>query len=864
MIKKWRETVKLLPCMVITKCPMDRANLTWSKDGISRQQMRCQMIFESREVHSTDDGGIATIDQHHSLSFGRLLPEPACDDVGDWNIADKKVSDGQQKTLRIVQHTVVHLRVPNMFLVAAAYEDNAVYLFEVYHQRGFERIDNAMQTKWDREWCFYGVKLGYFGANVPRHSGLGRVRGRILRIAFDVREWLEPGLRWPVEKYQRGAVNKPERFPCIRVRQPSGLALVVLVDGEAGTGEVLPEADLPSVTMSGGLMPSDPIAEELDGNKKKRKARKVLKSSGRGVKKQHMQARVDIAASENSPESISKLMTPPRMKLSSGSAGLELGAAKPSRVVVKANVQVQTVAPNSKSKIPQFSGKSTVRREVQSTCRQLPPLDNDLSNESALDTHDESSDSDDDSHRVRPNVRFERAICRLPTRTPQRPRFLTHTIHLHQGHNKNIKSGEIGDPRGATWEYVGLPKKDSKVIQVMRKIQKANAKLRALRQADWSEYNQLYVGNGIGGSAWIDEQGTHRQLILQNGGKWPEGVGFERCRGRNSTEGEGLGVRVRVEKVLNAEEIEKERKDAENGSEYDELGIGSMGVAEDIGMGRLMHEEAQVVPPGMGVGAYRQPRDPRLVPEEVYTGMGPLYNKRTYQYFRKETTTELVSKLRPIGQQQAAENMLRDKEMATEQEIVGVLEDLHAPGMQREELGKLISLGGATVGSGYLQLAPERTSLLETQPEFRDVNRVSHSVPRNGGDAQPFVSFPPPPPSTSDTKGKGKGKVNQVPVKTDKGKTKQAVESEWGSSEDDGDEVRPFDRKHWDVQWHKASPPPALPFANAGKEEKGEWQGFVDYNESSGDERAHSHGRRGGGGGGGGGGAFGGGGMFIK
>lgn len=198
----WRETVKLLPCMVITKCPIDDTNPLWSGDGIRRQHLRSQMIFESREVHSIDAGGVVTIEQHHCLSFGRLVPLPACDDVGAWNIKDKKVNDGQRKTLRILHHAVVHLRLPNTFLVAAVYEDNAIYLFEINHQRGFEKIDNASQTFWDREWTFYGVKLGYFGATVPRGAGLGSVKGKILSIAFDVRDWLEPGPRWPEERRQ--------------------------------------------------------------------------------------------------------------------------------------------------------------------------------------------------------------------------------------------------------------------------------------------------------------------------------------------------------------------------------------------------------------------------------------------------------------------------------------------------------------------------------------------------------------------------------------------------------------------------------------------------------------------------------------
>ena len=112
--------------------------------------------------------------------------------------------------------------------MAAAYEDNAIYLFEVAHQRGFEKFDNASQTCWDREWSFYGVKLGYFGASIPRSAGLGPVKGKILSIAFDVKNLLEPGPRWPEERKKPDTWDRSLKWAlCIRLKKPSGVALVI-------------------------------------------------------------------------------------------------------------------------------------------------------------------------------------------------------------------------------------------------------------------------------------------------------------------------------------------------------------------------------------------------------------------------------------------------------------------------------------------------------------------------------------------------------------------------------------------------------------------------------------------------------------
>ncbi|KAF8424211.1 hypothetical protein EV426DRAFT_107452 [Tirmania nivea] len=732
-LRGWRETVKLLPCMVITKCPVDDANSLWSKDGIRRQQLRCQMIFESREVHSTDDRGVATMEEHHCLSFGRLVPLPACDDVGGWNIKEKKVNDGQRKTLRILHHAVAHLRLPNTFLVAAVYEDNAIYLFEVAHQRGFEKIDNASQTPWDREWSFYGVKVGYFGATVPRGAGLGSVKGKILSIAFDVRDWLEPGPRWPEERRKPDAWDGSwEWMPCIWLRKPSGVALVVLVDGEEMKGEVLPEETLPLVTESGGIPPIDPIAEDLRREEREREVMIQWKDSTKGT------AANNSAKMKSSVPEVSPVKTPGKGKaltvkpLTDGAPGFALGAAGPSNIVVKANVEGTTAVSTRKPKVMESASRPITWKLPRLVASKKPPKAFNRRTSRLMspppfqmENSDSSSNNDSvDQDQAHPSVHFDPPEELPPLRHPQKPRFVVHTIHLYQGHNKNVESGNVADPRGANWEYVGLPKKVSAMSQLRWKTGKAKARIYAKRHGNWAEYNRLYVGNHIDKAARIDENQDYRNLILSQGGRWAEGKGFQRCIGRVTPEGEGLGIHVIHEGPgLDRGETQQRRIDLEIDRDYGgDLAIGSMGIAGDIGMGRLMGNEADIVPPGMGVGAYRKLKALTWhVPSAVKAGMGPPYNKRTFEYHRKKTTAEIMKQLRPVGGRQAAENMLRDAELATDEEIVGVMKDLHAPGLERKELGSLIALGGATVGSGELQLAPDRVNLQQNEfPKTRE------------------------------------------------------------------------------------------------------------------------------------------------
>lgn len=141
------------------------------------------------------------------------------------------------------------------------------------------------------------------------------------------------------------------------------------------------------------------------------------------------------------------------------------------------------------------------------------------------------------------------------------------------------------------------------------------------------------------------------------------------------------------------DKAQRRRIDLEIDMDYGgDLAIGSMGVVGDIGMGRLMGNEADIVPPGMGVGAYRKPRAPGWrIPSLAQAAVGLLYNKRPFQYHREKTTAEIVRQLRPLVRRQVAENML-EEELAIDDEIVGVMEDLHAPGLERGELGSLIDL----------------------------------------------------------------------------------------------------------------------------------------------------------------------------
>lgn len=686
---EWRQTVKLLPCMVVTRCPIDDRYCVWSKDGIRRQELRCQMIFGSREAQ-TD---ISAVGKHQCLSFGRLIPEPACDDVGGWNIDDKKVSDGQQKTLRVLHHAVAQLRGPNSFVVAAVYEDNAIFLFEIYSQRGFEKTMSASETKWHGELRFYGIKLGNFGANIPESSGLGRVRGKILNIAFDVREWMVPGFSWPMEE--------SEIDPCIRLRQPSALALVILVDGEEEEEEMLP-----MVTMSGGLAPVDPITKGSAEEETRRVGENLEGSRGTLGKK--------------TPGGVQNVAW--------RSSGIALKEPKPITNTLSLDAQGELIIPHSSK------NRSSPATNRQSRKPSLSPL---TSPSSSLPSSRISSSSNlisEDDNLICPNVHpSTNAGSQSPiSRRLQKPRFLTHTIHLYQGHNKDTESGKTADHRGANWEYVGLPPEDTALIKMLKKVKKANVKLRAIRQGDWAEYNKLYVGNGIDESAWIDEDMLNKHSILSRGGRWPERSGFERYQGRVSVDGERLGVLVRMVKSKNRDQENKEHKDKhieENEEDKDkhidqlyreDFAVCSMGVAGDIGMKRVMGEEAF----GLGVGAYRPLKDPLGAPSHVEQGKGPWYNKSTYEFYRKRTTKELVAEASAVGKMKLGERVLRERELATEDQVVGVLEDVNAPGVSQEELNRLKLLGfGATNLSDrgrWVQLAPDRVLEFENDGEEAD------------------------------------------------------------------------------------------------------------------------------------------------
>lgn len=687
---EWRQTVKLLPCMVVTRCPIDDHYCAWSRDGIRRQELRCQMIFESRGAQRALGRGVSIVEQHQCLSFGRLIPEPACDDVGGWNINNKRVSDGQQKTLRVVHHAVAQLRRPNSFVVAAVYEDNAIFLFEIHHRRGFEKTMSASETKWDHELCFYGIKLGNFGANVPGSSGLGRVRGRVLNIAFDVREWMAPGFAWPKEE--------PMVNPCIRLRQPSALALVVLVDGEEKEEEMLPEEVLPAVTMSGGLAPVDPIAEELVEEETSRAGENLGGNCGTGGKSL-------VGGSKETPSGLLLPRTPTVTWRAVGPSGIALKEPKPITNTVSLDAQGEIVFPtSSKNGNPPATNRQSRK---QSLSPSISPSSSLPSSKAPLSSNPISKG---DKLVRPPNVHLSSHASKL--RHPRKPRFLTHTIHLYQGHNKDIASGRIADPRGANWEYIGLPPEDSALIKIMRRLKKANVKLRAIRQGDWAEYNRLYVGNGIDESAWMDEVTLNRHSILSRGGVWPERSGFERCQGRANADGEGLGVLVRMAKSKSLRQENQEDMDKRIDRLYcGDLAVCSMGVAGDIGMGRVMGEEA-VVPPGLGVGAYRPLKDPLGVPSRVEQGKGPLYNKSTFEFYRNRTTNELVAEASAVGKVKLGERALRERELATEDQIVGVLEDVDAPGVSQEELNglKLVGFGATSLSDQgrWVQLAPNR------------------------------------------------------------------------------------------------------------------------------------------------------------
>jgi len=814
----WRETVKLLPCMVITKCPIDDPSPLWSRDGIRRQHLRCQMIFESRSVHSTDDGGVATSEQHQCLSFGRLIPLPACDDVGGWNIKDKKVNDGQCKTLSIRHHAVVHLRLPNTFLVAVVYEDNAIYMFEVEYARGFEKLDNASQTLCDQERLFYGVKLGYFGTTVPRGAGLGSVKGNILGIAFDVRDWLEPGPRWPEERRKPDTWDRSsEWIPCIWLRKPSGVALVVLVDGEEMKGEVLPQETLSLVTESGGIPPITPITEDLRREDRERKVAIKCKDSTKRTAEDNLAENFsvpEVPVVETSAEGevpVGKLPT-------EGGPGFALGAAGPSKVLVRTNAEGTSVVSSTKSNVMESASTSIswklprplaskkpprVFNRRRSRLLSPPPLQNENSH-SLSEGSNHSSDYSVDQDQTFPSVHFDPPEELPPLSHPQKPRFVVHTIHLYQGHNKNVESGGVADPRGANWEYTGLPTKASTMSQLVWKARRFKARIYAKRHGNWAEYNKLYVGNHIDEAASIDEYKDYRDLLLSQGGRWSEGAGFQRCIGRVTPEGEGLGVHVSHE--VDREEAQRSRTDLEIDMEYGgDFAIGSMGIAGDIGMGRLMGNEADLVPPGMGVGAYRKPRAPELhVPSPVQAGMGPLYNKRTFEYHRKKTTAEIVKELRPVGGTQAAENILRQEETATDHEIVGVMDDLHTSGLESGDLGSFIAVGETTIGSGELQLVPHRVNLQQNEPLRTHGRQITPNR------RQPFSEFAPFKTGVHSTV----GVIHRKNLLDTDQRRKE------GQSVDE-DEIMPFDRRNWEVNWQES-----LPFAvERGRMERREGRG---------------------------------------
>lgn len=518
-------------------------------------------------------------------------------------------------------------------------------------------------------------------------------------------------------------------MPCIWLRKPSGVALVVLVDGEEMKGEVLPEETLPLVTESGGIPPIDSIAEDLKREKRGRMAA-IRKDSTKGAAKTYLVVKSNVPEMppvETSGEGEAPAVKPP----TGGVPGFALGAAGPSKVVVKENVK-GTTAVSTKSNVMESAGSpmSWKLPPPVASKKPLKPFNRGMSrlmspppfryenSDSPSEMSNKNSDNSVVQDQAHPNVHFDPPEELPPLRHPRKPRFVVHTIHLYQGHNKNVESGNAADPRGANWEYVGLPKKASTMSQLRWKARKVKARIYAKHNGNWAEYNRLYVGKHIGQGACVDEGQKYRGLILSQGGQWAEGVGFQRCIGRVTPEGEGLGIHVLHDGPgLDREEAQRRRVDLEIDIGYGgDLAIGSMGIAGDIGMGRLMGNEADIVPPGMGVGAYRKPRAPGChVPSPVQEEIGPLYYKRTFEYHRKKTTAEIVRQMRPVGGRQAAEDMLREEELATDEEIVGVIKDLHASGLEERELGSLIALGGTTVGSGELQLAPNRVDLQQNE-----------------------------------------------------------------------------------------------------------------------------------------------------
>ncbi|KAF8451728.1 hypothetical protein BDZ91DRAFT_768330 [Kalaharituber pfeilii] len=704
---EWRDTVKLLPCLVITRAAIDDRRCFWSKNGIRRQELRCQLIFHDKEVTDGDEAGqFVNMDRYRCQSEGRLVPDAACDDVGDLNIKGKRALDGQRETLMVTQHVVGNLRWPNTFIVAALYEDNAIFLFEVYLPRGFEESQN-IRSAWPDEICFFGFKLGNFGVNVPTTAGLGSVSGKVLGMAFDMRDWEFPGLSWPAE--EPGVQMQP---PCLRLKQPSGLALVLLVDGE-GKGEtqeseIMKEDVLPSTTMSGGLQVNNLIEQELA-------------------------EQANVASREASPEAATV------SAVSQTNHWGPLGEGPPSALVTAGPSRRSTIDHDTSFNVEQsWVAESDFVTSSESDnpgfntfmAGKTPPVRRVLSQKPrrgrtspAFEGNHSSCEQDSKSNfrrtksapafiNIDPGWPVPRADSDLRDylwRRPQKPRFLTHTIHLYQGHIRNLNVGgpSVQDSRGANWEYVGVEKERYGFKEALRDTGKGVHKLFSKITGNWKGYNQRWLNHGLSTKERVSEEELERSRILHRGGKWDEGEGFRRYKGRKPKPGEGLGVMLRKHVGPGGDLEERDDLDIYGGDQA----VGSMGVAGDIGMGRVMGESKVI--PELGVGAYRPVEGSAAgALDSLHATKGPMYNKRTYQYKRKKTTAEMARETEKRGKLTVQERILREREMATEKEIVGKLEDIDAPGVEEDELqwvgGRTNVRGTGNDGTGFVQLAPSR------------------------------------------------------------------------------------------------------------------------------------------------------------
>ncbi|KAI5793693.1 hypothetical protein DFH27DRAFT_140498 [Peziza echinospora] len=377
---RWREMADILPNLIVTRVPLGSTQYSYrSQTGIRRQELQIQVIYE--EVLD-----INWLKARHSgyaaRYYGRLVCDPDCDDIGEINIEGKSQGDGKEVALKILHHTVTHLRHENIFLVAAVYEDNAVFMFEVDCDSGYARKGCQPFTLSKLEPIYWGLKLGNFGTNIPRNAGIGRVKGKVKGMAFDARYFAEPGWPWDPD-LAAGAGNWRQVERPVNLPRPASLALVLLVEGDDSEG----------IEVNGARENSIQPANLRSGFPKPPSWPRLYEEPVTG-------------------SDFQKMCTRSFRGIGNGRHKTLYGECDPETVYHQLGLQTTK----------EFSDSDDTASE------------DDDSDDDSEDDNSEDDDSGDDSPEDDDD---DEESTREKSQLPQKPRWVVHTIHLQQGNNKD-------------------------------------------------------------------------------------------------------------------------------------------------------------------------------------------------------------------------------------------------------------------------------------------------------------------------------------------------------------------------------------------------------------------------------------------